>query len=52
MITYLLSNAEFIALALNTLMTLAFLWQRDLAKCLYWGGATCVVLGVILMRTK
>jgi len=52
MITYAASHAEFIALYLNALMTLAFIWQRDLPKVLYWGGATCVVLGVILMRSK
>lgn len=52
MTTYLLAHAEFLALGLNTCMTMAFLWQQDLPKSLYWGGATCVVLGVILMRTK
>ena len=51
MILYVLARAEYIALVLNVLMTLAFLGQRDFAKALYWFGATCVVLGVITMRS-
>jgi hypothetical protein len=51
MVKWLVGHAEFLAFGLNTLMTSVFLFSQDYPRALYWFGATCIVSGVILMRS-
>ena len=45
----LLQNAEYVALAINILMFLAFLSTGSWPKAVYWAGTVLIVIGVIWM---
>lgn len=48
--TFLVNHAEYIALVMNTVIFLSFLWRGETGKALYWAGTIIVVLGLLRMR--
>ena len=47
---WVLSHAEYVALTVNIVMFLAFLYRHELPKAIYWLGTILVVVGVIWMN--
>jgi hypothetical protein len=48
--TFLINHAEYIALTMNSLIFLSFLWRGELGKAVYWFGTIIVVLGLLRMK--
>jgi hypothetical protein len=47
---FLINHAEYIALVMNSLIFLSFLWNGQSGKALYWFGTIIVVLGLLRMK--
>lgn len=48
--TFLINHTEHIALVMNILIFLGFLWKGEQGKSLYWAGTILVVLGLLRMK--